>query len=230
MQEKAPFLMKQLPDSFYVNLIHENRKPDMTMIRTFLALPLEPVLPAYEKMQLLQKQLGSYRIKWVNSGQFHLTFFFFGEVDAQVIPSLVNRLQIAIKQTACFSYSLAGPGIFRDRCGPRVLWLGIEAPAALYELKKTVDHSVAPLGFRPEGNEFHPHITLGRFLPGQKMTPSLEKILEQAKARQTSPQYSAKHLILFKSELFPTGPRYTPLARLDMDIRADLEKKQNLTL
>lgn len=189
----------------------------MTRIRTFLALPLDPVLPVRDKMQQLQKQLPSYRIKWVNSGQFHLTLFFFGEIDAQVIPSLVNRLQNAINQTPCFTYSLGEPGIFRDRSGPRVLWLGIKAPAALNELKQAIDHAVAPLGFRTDDTAFHPHITLGRFLPGQKITPSLYNILTETKSHQTSPLYSAKHLILFKSELFPAGPRYTPLARLDMD-------------
>ena len=191
--------------------------PDLTSIRTFLALPLEPVLPAREIMRRLQKQLPSYRIKWVSAAQFHLTFFFFGDVDVQVIPSLIKRLQNAVSQIPFFTYSLGEPGIFRDRSGPRVLWLGIVAPAALHELRKAVDHAVAPLGFRPDSNAFHPHITLGRFLPGQKMTPSLYNILTETKSHQTSPLYSAKHLILFKSELFPAGPRYTPLARLDMD-------------
>ncbi len=89
-----------------------------------------------------------YRIKWIHSGQFHLTLFFFGEVEARLIPSLTNSLQNAVKQTACFTYSLGDTGIFRDRSGPRVLWLGIEAP----------------LGFHPDKAAFHPHITLGRFL------------------------------------------------------------------
>ncbi|MCZ2317550.1 MAG: RNA 2',3'-cyclic phosphodiesterase [Bacteroidales bacterium] len=190
---------------------------DLTGIRTFLALPLEPVLPVRERMQQLQKQLPSYRIKWVNSGQFHLTLFFFGEIDAQIIPLLADRLQSEVTKIPCFTYSLGEPGIFSDRSGPRVLWLGIEAPSALYELKKAIDHAVAPLGFRSDDTAFHPHITLGRFLPGQKMTPSLYDILTETKSHQTSPLYSAKHLILFKSELFPAGPRYTPLARLDMD-------------
>jgi 2'-5' RNA ligase len=200
------------------------------VVRIFLALPLEPELPAREKMLLLQKQLGSYRIKWINSGQFHLTLFFFGEVDTQIIPLLVNRLQNAIKQTPCFSYSLGEPGIFRNRSEPRVLYLGIEAPAALYELKKVVDHAVEQLGFRLDGNVFHPHITLGRFRPGQKMTPSLELILQEAKQRQTFLPYSAKHLILFKSELLQAGPRYTPLARLEMDTGANVERAMNQKL
>lgn len=189
----------------------------MTGIRTFLALPLEPALPVREKWQQLQKQLLSYRIKWVHPGQFHLTLFFFGKVDVQDIPLLVKKLQSAVNIIPCFTFTLGETGIFQDRSGPRVLWLGIEAPDALFTLKEAVDHAVAQLGFRPDSNAFHPHITLGRFLPGQKITPSLHSLVQEEKSRQRSTQYLAKHLILFKSELFPAGPCYTPLARLMLE-------------
>lgn len=178
--------------------------------RIFLALPLEPVEPAVEKMKQLQKLLRDYSIKWVSIENFHLTLFFFGEIPTQQIPVLIELLSSSVKNSSAFTFSLTGPGIFKKGKEPRVLWLGIKAPDQLFEIKKDIDKAVATLGFIPDNIVFRPHLTLGRFLPRQEVSSVLDSALKDEQLREPF-LYSASKLILFESKLFPKGPQYYPV-------------------
>ncbi len=178
--------------------------------RVFLALPLEPVEPAAEKMKQLQKLLSGYHIKWVRAENFHLTLFFFGEISAQQISVLEELLRSSVKDSPAVTFSLTGPGIFKKGNEPRVLWLGVKATDHLFELKKEVDKVVSALGSFPNDKTFRPHLTLGRFLPHQEIPPVIDGALKDAQLMEPVEYYASK-LILFESKLFPTGPQYFPL-------------------
>jgi 2'-5' RNA ligase len=178
--------------------------------RIFLALPLEPVEPAIEKMKLLQKLLHDYRIKWVREENLHLTLFFFGEIPTQQIPLLTEFLRSSVRNSSAFTFSLTAPGIFKKGKEPRVLWLGIKAPDQLFEMKKDIDKAVAALGFISNNNVFRPHISLGRFVPRQEISLVLDNALKEAELAEPIACDVSK-LILFESKLFPTGPKYYPI-------------------
>ncbi|HEY3390296.1 MAG TPA: RNA 2',3'-cyclic phosphodiesterase [Prolixibacteraceae bacterium] len=178
--------------------------------RVFLAMPLEPVDPAVEKMRQLQELLQKYRIRWVIKENFHVTLFFFGEIPTQQIPVLNDLLHLSLNNSRAFTFSLTSPGIFKKGKEPRVLWLGIKTNDQLVELKREVDKAVSALGFFPYEKTFRPHMTLGRFLPHQKISSELEDVLKEAQIME-SIEYSVPRLILFESKSFPAGPQYQPI-------------------
>jgi RNA 2',3'-cyclic 3'-phosphodiesterase len=178
--------------------------------RVFLALPLEPADLVAEKMVLLQKKLRPYRIKWVDTHNFHLTLFFFGEIPVQQIPVLKVLLHSTIKNFPAFSFSITEPGLFKAGKEPRVLWLGVKAPEQLFEMKRAIDEAVSTLGFWSENKIFSPHLTLGRFLPRQGISSVLDNALKEESMVEPIDYYASK-LILFESRLNPSGPQYHPI-------------------
>ena len=182
----------------------------MIMKRVFLALPLEPVEPAAEKMKILQKLLSAYRIKWVRIENYHLTLFFFGEIPVQLIPDIQQILRSTLENSSVFSLALTGPGIFKKGKEPRVLWLGIKATDQLFVLKKKIDNAVVSLGFIPDEKPFRPHLTLGRFMQQQEVSSILENVLNEPQLAKPI-GYDVSKLILFESKLFPEGPQYLPI-------------------
>ena len=85
----------------------------MTPKRIFLALPIEPVELAAGKMNQLQKLLSNYRIKWVGPENFHVTLFFFGEIQFSQIVAIKNLLYSVLKNSSPFTFSFLGPAIFK---------------------------------------------------------------------------------------------------------------------
>ncbi len=178
--------------------------------RVFLALPMEPVEPVAEKMKQMQNWLHNYHIKWVKPEYFHLTLFFFGEIPANQIPELTEIMRSTLIDFSPFSFSVSGPAIFKKGNKPRVLWLGINAPDQLFDLKKAIDKSVESLGFISDETRFRPHLTLGRFLPKQEVNKDLESALKEGQLMEPL-SYEASKVILFESKLLPTGAQYVPI-------------------
>ncbi|HOV71347.1 MAG TPA: RNA 2',3'-cyclic phosphodiesterase [Dysgonamonadaceae bacterium] len=178
--------------------------------RTFLALPLIPVEPAADKAKELKHLLRKYRIKWVNPESYHLTLFFFGEVPMDQLAELKDAIRSAVEGMPAFSFKLTNPGLFKRGHEPRVLWLGIEAPEILFDLKKRIDREVEPLGFISNEKFFNPHLTIGRFIPGQIIEPSLNGALTNSRFLHPV-QYVANEIVLFESRLSPHGASYYPL-------------------
>jgi 2'-5' RNA ligase len=182
----------------------------MVVKRVFLALPLEPVEPAAERMKLLQKQLSYYRIKWIRIENFHLTLFFFGETSLKQILVLQELLRSTLKNYSAFSFVLDGPGIFKKGREPRVLWLGIKPSDKLFEIKRAVNNVISTSGFPPDDKFYRPHLTLGRFLPGQEISSITDDVLKDALLKAPVEYYVSK-LILFESILCPEGAQYYPI-------------------
>lgn len=178
--------------------------------RTFLALPLIPVEPAADKAKELKHLLRKYRIKWVDPKSYHLTLFFFGEVPVDQLAELKDAIRSAVEGMPVFSFKLTNPGLFKKGHEPRVLWLGIETPEILFDLKKRIDREVASLGFISNEKFFNPHLTIGRFIPGQTIEPSLNRALTISQFPHPV-QYEANEIVLFESRLSPRGASYYPM-------------------
>jgi 2'-5' RNA ligase len=159
----------------------------------------------------LQKQLCTYRIKWVQAENFHVTLFFFGEIKSEQTNILQEFLSQTLKELSAFTFSFSGAGIFKDRKEPRILWLGIETSETLIKLKKEIDKTVSLLRFTTGEKPIHPHLTLGRFAPRQKISQALNITLCEFRVIEPL-TYTVSKLTLFESKLSPTGAKYFPLA------------------
>jgi len=183
----------------------------MTLLRAFIAveLPLELRQAVCDSTSTLRKESGEL-VRWVPIENMHLTLKFLGDVSPSNLELLSQMLRAETDLFACFDLRLSGLSSFPNLRRPRVIYVGIQAPASLEALQRGIESSSRRLGYESEERGFSPHLTIGRIK--QTVTAAeqqtIRRILESTKidslgtARVDSVQ-------LFKSDLKPTGSVYT---------------------
>jgi len=184
------------------------------LVRTFLALeiPEEIRLRVGQIQGHLKKALGG--IRWVRPEGMHLTLKFFGDVSAADIAAIEKTVSMSTDRMTSMTFSLGALGTFPNATRPRVLWLGIEGDDTirLAELQQRVETNLEQVGFSKEKRFFTPHLTLGRISsPGKKML-GIDTIMRDMRSPEIH-SFRVDELVLFKSELKPTGALYGKLAR-----------------
>ena len=184
------------------------------MLRAFIAIEL----PHQVKEQIaaqtagLRRKLG-HSLRWVPADNLHLTLKFLGEIASIQIDPLVQALETETKQHESFEITMEGLGCFPNARRPRVVWVGIVAPAALSRLAEGIETAVAPLGFVAEDRPFSAHLTIGRVreqLPAADVVSISEALQDTHIGRLGSFTAAAVHL--FRSDLQPGGPVYRCLS------------------
>jgi 2'-5' RNA ligase len=94
-----------------------------------------------------------------------------------------------------------------------VVALGLEPEAELTLLAAGVERGAVAAGFPPEGRPFRPHLTLGR-----TRDPRRFRLAAGVTASVTAQgdAWDVVETVLFRSDLAPSGARYTPLARIPL--------------
>ncbi len=189
------------------------------MLRAFVAVELPgPVRAALQEIQAGLKQMG-IRARWVGPEKIHLTLTFLGSIPAGHVESIGRTLMEAARAHSPLSLTAVGTGIFPGLRRPRVIWVGIaDRTDALGGLKREIDARLAALGFPAETARFRGHLTIGRFAAGGSPGP-LAQALKQY-AGQAAGAFEVREVILFRSDLRPDGPLYTPLARAPLGAAA----------
>ena len=156
-------------------------------------------------------------IAWVAPSNFHLTVKFLGGVEESRVEAVRAALADAAAAHAPFDLALQGLGAFPTPTRPRVVWAGLATGAApLAALAGDVDRALAAIGFPPEDRPFSAHVTLGRVREVRR-----DPALATAIARAGSHPFGAlrvDRLSLMRSQLSPTGARYTELAAFPLGI------------
>lgn len=152
-------------------------------------------------------------IQWANPDGMHLTLKFMGNLPASAVAPLLAALGPAAAGRRPFGLELAGLGAFPHARRPRVLWVGVGGDLeALAGLQQAAEAAIAGLGYPPETRRFAPHITLGRPRRGLSDT-ELSRI--GAAVDDVAPPRPAGWRVtsveLMRSELLPSGARYTML-------------------
>jgi 2'-5' RNA ligase len=97
----------------------------------------------------------------------------------------------------------------------RVIWMGlVEEREALTSLQKQIEAQLEKMGFQPEDRSFHPHLTLGRMRSSQGKGDLVGRI-EKHKEEEFG-DLQVERVVLFKSDLKPSGPIYTPLGEVKL--------------
>ncbi len=99
---------------------------------------------------------------WVQPHLLHLTLKFLGETPEYKIPQIEQIVKAQTAPFAPFECQIARLGVFGSRSHPNVLWIGADGGQVLLDLNRTVETSLAALGYKPYYGHFVPHITLGR--------------------------------------------------------------------
>jgi 2'-5' RNA ligase len=185
----------------------------MGLLRTFIAVEIP-----HEIQQSIHKAAASFRqatgplIRWVPAENMHLTLKFLGDISPSNVDMLTQMLRAEADSSHCFNLRVGGLGSFPNPRRPRVIYIGIQAPAELEALFHRVESASRRLGYESEERPFSPHLTIGRVKQDatatdqQKIRQSLENIRIDflGTARVDS-------VHLFKSDLKPTGSVYTKL-------------------
>ena len=185
------------------------------MIRSFLAVELpEPILRKIEEVEVDLKSAHA-DVRWVSPEKIHLTLKFFGNIEASRIDSIFKSIEERVRSTQPFSLKVQGVGAFPSMKSPRVIWMGlVNGSEILTSLQKEIEAQLEKIRFQPEDRPFRPHLTLGR-VKSSRGRNDLVGRMEKHKEREFG-DFQVDRLILFKSDLKPSGPIYTVLGEMKL--------------
>jgi RNA 2',3'-cyclic 3'-phosphodiesterase len=187
----------------------------MSLIRAFLALEISPSLQKnITGHSAALKRALSNNIRWVATENIHLTLKFLGDTSSASLQDLTHALTAIIAQQQPFDISVGGFGVFPNPKRPRILWIGIQAPPDLERLSRAIEATCVRLGYPPEEKHFNPHLTIGRLRDGADQS-ALLPVLQEIEIRPLG-SMTVSNITLFRSDLRPQGPLYTPLSHLPL--------------
>ena len=166
------------------------------MLRTFVALEL----PSDVKRAVAAAQDRTMRdVRWIDPEGAHVTLKFLGATPEDAVPRIEASLARAAEGIGPLRLTTAGVGRF-----PNALWLAVEGDLdRLVALRDAVEREVGPLGWPTEPRAFTPHVTLARLKRGRAVDVRIEPPAPIA--------FEAREVCLVRSELLPTGARYSRL-------------------
>ncbi len=186
----------------------------MSLLRAFIAIELpKNTLDAIEKQTArLRHTLGNDIIRWIPAQNMHLTLKFLGDIAASHVDFIKQMLAREADSHPQINLQLGGLGSFPTSRRPRLLWIGIHAPAGLESLQKSIEAGTSRLGYEQEERAFSPHLTIGRVRQNIG-APELQKVRAALDTIQLGNIGTARvdSIHLFRSDLQPSGSIYTKL-------------------
>jgi 2'-5' RNA ligase len=180
-------------------------------IRSFLAFELPSDIKNIIAGLSVEIRKSVNDVRWVKVDNIHLTVVFMGNIAAEDIEPIGDRVKEVCFRYAPFRVSLSGVGAFPNSRKPRVLWLGLNGDIErMARFRDDLQEQLRPFGIKEETRRFKPHLTLGRFRKFGKRDSRFDEIISSYRD-VASPVCSFNELILFKSDLKPNGAVYTKL-------------------
>ena len=176
-------------------------------VRAFVALELDAAL--HERLERLVEELRPKvpGLRFGPVGNAHLTMRFLGPSSASALERIATALGPAAAACPPAAVPVTGLGTFPPHGAPRVLWMGLDLPASMRTLQAACESAARAAGFDAEARAYQPHLTLGRWRE-RAARPALPEV-EPFATR-------IERLIVFRSDLKPTGAVHTPLHILDL--------------
>jgi len=189
------------------------------VIRTFIAVDLPSnVLDTLGQISSqLQEKLPETPVRWVNFEKMHLTLKFLGDVSVENIGMVERILKSEAAKRPVMEIGIGGIGAFPKMRHPRVIWIGVEAPSELFDLRRGIEDGVARLGYNYDKYEFTPHLTLGRISRKASAADvrTVGNVLHDFQVGFIGvARIDAVHL--YRSDLHPDGAKYTRLYTADL--------------
>ena len=190
--------------------------PSDNTIRTFLAIEIPgEILDQFERIQYRLGRSMTGVIRWAKPESIHLTLKFFGNITERDIRSIRDALEPRARALGPVDLSIGTLGVFPNLNRPRVLWVGVtKGMQELAALQAQVETALEAAGFAREERPFRPHLTIGR-MKGERRIDGLDKAVEEHRDFAAG-SFTAKEMVLFRSDLKPAGPVYTPLATFNL--------------
>ena len=185
-------------------------------IRTFIALELPP--PVRSALRTVQQDLRqlNIRARWVRPESIHLTLKFLGDISPGDVDPISAAMTAAADGFSPFTLAVRGIGVFPTIKRPRVIWVGLGGDfQLLLALQRRLEEELAKIGVARDKRSFKAHLTLGRIKqpPGQDL---IRQMMTEY-ATLSSDEFTCDQVILFKSDLKPSGAVYTKLKQTDLE-------------
>ena len=178
-------------------------------LRAFFAADLDDAArrAAAGVARALREASGGDAVRWVRSEALHVTLRFLGNIDPARVESLARAVGARVVPLAPFEIQLGAARLFPSARRPRVVMIELAPAGSLEDLAATVEDGVVAAGFEPEGRRFRAHLTLGR-VRGRRQ-PGMRGL-----AAPAGTACEVAEVVLYRSELKPSGAEYTPLERM----------------
>lgn len=191
--------------------------PEPKAIRAFVAIEIPG--DVRDRLAVVQNKLRSslprHAASWTKPDAMHLTLRFLGNIVPQHLPAIEMQLRGALSGFGELELTCARLGCFPDSRHARVIWAGVQDAAdRLPQLHRRIDAAVREFAEKPAEARFVGHVTLAR--PKPLSRPDTERLARflNAAADRTFGSWTAREVILWRSELSPAGARYHELARI----------------
>jgi 2'-5' RNA ligase len=184
-------------------------------IRTFIAFSLpDHVKSALNRVQEDLKACG-LKAQWVRLQSMHLTLKFLGNIEIDQVDPVAGKMAEAVRGIGPLLLGAKGVGVFPNIRRPRVIWAGLAGDVVqLGDLQRNIDAALSEIGFAEERRSFKGHLTMGRF-KGRMDSRRVAQALEEFSGFETQ-TFTAQQLVLFKSQLEPTGAVYSQLKKVPL--------------
>jgi 2'-5' RNA ligase len=180
-------------------------------IRSFLAFELPSEIKEIVSHAHQDMRKTPLDVRWVKPENIHLTIVFMGNIPNEHLQPIADAVGDVCREFGPFEVLLKGTGVFSSRRYPRVLWIGLAGDLErMSDFRDGLQSALLPFGIKQERRRFKPHLTLGRFRKATRPGFHLDEVLSKYR-NLTSAVCAVHELILFKSDLKPSGAVYSKL-------------------
>lgn len=179
-------------------------------MRAFIAVKVPQELKS--RIEKVQERLDmlDIEVKLVEPENLHYNMKFLGELNEEDVNKVKTIMGRIAPQYKAFELHITGLGAFPQTTYARVVWLGArEGAHHLTALAEAMELALADMGFRREERAFTPHLTLARISGGQHKAELVNLLKDESDVDIGT--MHVNEVTLFKSELTPNGPIYTPI-------------------
>ncbi|GAB4138178.1 RNA 2',3'-cyclic phosphodiesterase [Thermopirellula anaerolimosa] len=185
-------------------------------VRTFVAVEVDEGVRNRAAKLIRRLQQSGADVRWVDTRQMHITLKFLGDVDLRDVYHVCLAVEQSVAAVEPFSIEVRGVGAFPSLARPRVLWLGVDYGAEqMSDLNARVESALHSLGYPREARRFQAHLTLGRVRKQDQAVQDLAEMIREVQDLEFGPS-SVDEVVVFSSELQPSGPVYEPMGRAEL--------------
>ncbi|MFO7871891.1 MAG: RNA 2',3'-cyclic phosphodiesterase [Kiritimatiellia bacterium] len=180
-------------------------------MRTFAAVDInDKVRGNLEAVQRGLSDCGA-SLRWIPSGNLHLTLVFLGEIDRDSVDGITKRIRTSVSGTGPFVCRVKGIGYFGRKGRPRIIRAGIEdGNGILKNLQGRLTGQLVEEGLSVDKRDYVPHLTLARVKSGRnarELATAIHRFEEEDFGT-----FRVSGVKLVESVLTPEGPVYSQAA------------------
>jgi 2'-5' RNA ligase len=182
--------------------------------RLFIALGASEIYKSAEpyikklKVNFGQKEIS---VQWAPEDNWHITLVFLGETEEDRIPALKDSISKVCQNSESFKLHISDFGGFPDVHQARVVWLGVQRSQSLLNLQSYIEAEITGLGFKEEGRDYWPHLTVGRLRNKKNIVDAISPVV-----RKNVGDLYVSEVRLYESTMVQAFPRYEVLEKFSL--------------